>query len=393
MALNVLMLGWELPPFNSGGLGEACLGLAKALSAKGVVITFVLPRKLPLKFDFMNVVFADIDESFLKLTPSYTSSPVWKKLLSEGEVPPDFIRGAMKFAERIEKLAQKYSPDLIHAHDWMTYPAGTLAKESIFKPLVTHVHSTEFDRTGGHSPNSFVYQLEKKGFEKADRVVPVGGFMKKVLIDKYSVNPEKIQVVYNGIDNVKKNLAPALAAFKKLGYKIVLYHGRITLQKGPEYFVRAAKKVSEYLKKAVFVVSGSGDMQDQMISEAGSLGLLDKFIFTGALWGDERDQIYQAADIYVMPSVSEPFGIVALEAIVNGAPVLISKQSGVSEILRNALKVDFWDVDEMANKIISVLKYGALRRDLRSESAKEITNFSWAKSADKVLEVYNQLIY
>lgn len=392
MGLKVLMIGWELPPYNSGGLGEACLGLARGLSKKGVGITFVLPKKLPLKFDFMDVVFADIDESFLKLTPSYTTSPLWQKFLSQDELPPDFIKGAMKFAEKIEKIAQKYSSDIIHVHDWMTYPAGIVAKESLKKPLITHVHSTEFDRTGGHSPNPFVYQIEKKGFEAADRVLPVGGLMRKILIDKYSVSNEKIHIVYNGVDNVKKNLAPALTAFKKLGYKVVLYHGRITLQKGPEYFVRAAKKVSEYFKKVIFVVSGSGDMQDYMISEAGSLGLLEKFIFTGALWGDERDQMYQAADVYVMPSVSEPFGIVALEAIVNGTPTLISKQSGVSEILKNALKVDFWDIDEMANKILAVLKFGALKKDLRHESSKEIKYFNWGRAADEVLGVYRKLI-
>ncbi|OGM33781.1 hypothetical protein A3D01_02310 [Candidatus Woesebacteria bacterium RIFCSPHIGHO2_02_FULL_39_13] len=389
---RVLMLGWELPPYNSGGLGEACFGLAKALSRKGVRITFVLPKKLNLKVDFMDLVFADVDE-ITKLYPVYTTGYSWRKFVSFDSLPPDFVHGALKFAEKVEKLAEKYHSDIVHAHDWMTYPAGIAAKEVLSKPLVAHVHSTEFDRTGGHYPNQTVYRIEREGLEKADAVLPVGGFMKQVLIDKYHVEPSKIRVVYNGIDEPEKSeLAPALSAFKDLGYKIVLYLGRITLQKGPEYFVRAAKKVLQYNPKVIFVVTGSGDMQDFMLYEAANLGIINKFIFTGFLRGDERDRVYQSADIYVMPSVSEPFGITALEAISNHTPVLVSKQSGVSEILQHALKADFWDIDEMANKILAVLSYNALSSDLRHESSKEIRNFSWARSADTVLDVYRHLI-
>ena len=218
--------------------------------------------------------------------------------------------------------------------------------------------------------------------------------MKNILVTNYGINPDKITVVYNGIDEPsKKNIPPALTAFKELGYKIVLYLGRITLQKGPEYFVRAAKKVSEYYPKAIFVVTGCGDMQDFMVAEAARLGVLPKFLFTGFLRGDEKNQIYQSADLYVMPSVSEPFGITALEAIANGTPVLISKQSGVSEILKNALKVDFWDIDEMANKILAVLNYQPLKTDLKKESSKEIKNITWDKAADKCLDIYNHLVF
>jgi len=217
--------------------------------------------------------------------------------------------------------------------------------------------------------------------------------MKDILINNYSVPEEKIKVVYNGVDDdFKKDLPPALTSFKELGYKIVLYLGRITLQKGPEYFVWAAKRVSEYDSRVIFVVTGSGDMQDYMISEAARLGILDKFLFTGFLRGDDRDRIFQAADLYVMPSVSEPFGLVALEAIIRGTPVLVSKQSGVAEILKNALKVDFWDTEEMANKILAVLRYHALPSDLIKEGSKEIGQFSWSNSADKVMGIYNLLI-
>ncbi len=393
--MNVLMIGWELFPFHSGGLGVACLGLSKALANKGVNITFVLPQKVNLSINFMDVVYANIEESTETLQSAYTSYQEWIKTLgSSGAFNPfDFIGGAVKYAQEIRKIALKYNPDLIHAHDWLTYPAAMVCKDLKKKPLVTHVHATEFDRTGGHSPNPVVYAIEKAGFEKADKILPVGGYMKKVIENSYGINPDKIRIVYNGIDDSdKKMYTPTLSSLKSAGYKVVLYLGRITLQKGPEYFVRAAKIVNQYYPKSVFVVTGSGDMQDFMVNEAARLNILDKFIFTGFLLKEEIDRIYQTADIYVMPSVSDPFGITALEAVANRTPVLVSKQSGVSEILKNALKVDFWDVEDMANKILAVLKYEALPHDLKKESGKEIKNFTWDKSADEVISVYNQLI-
>ncbi len=388
------MFGWELYPYNSGGLGEACLHLTKSLTSKGVDITFVLPQKLPLNVSHMKIIFANVDEDCNLIPQVYdVFGYEYTKRFKIEDFPPDYLKASLKFAERTLKLIGKIDADIIHAHDWLTFPAAIVAKEILKKPLVVHVHSTEFDRTGGHSPNPYVYQIEKEGFEKADMILPVGGFMKDTIVSKYGVNPEKIRVVYNGIDDSEiKYLAPALTEFKKMGNKIVLFLGRITLQKGPEYFVWAAKKVLEYNPKVIFIVTGSGDMQDYMIAETVRLGISDKFIFTGFLRGEERDRIFQSADLYVMPSVSEPFGLTALEAICNGTPVLVSKQSGVAEILKNALKVDFWDIDEMANKILAVLSYEALPDDLKKESKKEIKNFSWSNSADKVIEVYNLLI-
>ena len=395
MSANVLMLGWELPPFNSGGLGVACLGLARALARKGIKITFVLPQKQNINLDFMKLVFADVEDAEKLIKGSYTTYTEWLASLGGNGFggPHDYLAATFRYAEKIGKIAKKANADIIHAHDWLTYPAAIVAKKLLKKPLVAHVHSTEFDRTAGHSPNEAVFAIEKAGFEYADSVMPVGGFMKHILIDNYKVNAEKIRVVYNGIDGeTRKKLPPVLSTFKDLGYKIVLYLGRITLHKGPEYFVRAAGKVSEYDKKVIFVVTGSGDMQDFMISEAARLGILSSFLFTGFLRGDEKDRIYQAADLYVMPSVSEPFGITALEALANGTPALLSKQSGVSEVIKHALKVDFWDIDEMANKILAVLRYPPLPLDLKKESGKEIKTLSWDKSAESVMDVYNQLI-
>jgi len=260
-------------------------------------------------------------------------------------------------------------------------------------PLVAHVHATEFDRTGGRFLNDAVFNIEKFGLDQADKVLPVGGIVKRTLIEKYDIDPAKIDVIYNGVEDASKpKLDPALINLKKLGYKVVLFLGRITLQKGPDYFVKAAKIVAKYHPKTVFVVTGSGDMQSQMISEAANLGVIDKFLFTGFLRGSERDSVYQAADVYVMPSISEPFGITALEAVKNRTPVIVSKQSGVSEVLRSALKVDYWDTEELANKIIAVLKYKSLPKDLRKESVKEIVNLTWDHSADEVLRVYNSVL-
>ena len=392
---KVLMLGWELFPYNSGGLGEACLHLAKSLSSKGAEITFILPQKLPFNINFMKLIFANGDEETSLLPSVYMSTKSgYVKRVHLEEFPPDYVRAAIKFAERTVELVGKMDVDIIHAHDWLTFPAAVAAKEVLNKPLILHVNSTEFERTGGHSPNPYVYKIEKDGFDHADAILPVGGFMKDVIVLNYGIDPRKIKVVYNGIDDSDdRELAPALTTFRELGYKIVLFLGRITLQKGPEYFVWAAKKVLQHNPKVIFVVTGSGDMQEYMVNEAARLGILDKFVFTGFLRGEERDRIFQAADLYVMPSVSEPFGLTALEAISNDTPVLVSKQSGVSEILQHALKVDFWDINEMANKILAVLSYEALPKDLRIESRKEIKNFSWAKTADNVLSVYDSLIH
>ena len=386
------MLGWELPPYNSGGLGVACLGLARSLANQGVAVTFVLPQKQKFNIDFLNLVFADIKFSD-KLESSYTPSILFEELKLKNPIS-DFVSAALLFGKRVGEIAGKYNPDIIHAHDWLTYPAAIAAKKVTAKPLVSHVHSTEFDRTGGHFPNPEVFEIESKGLEYSDRVISVSNFTKNILIGNYGIKPDKINVVHNGCEQIEKSeFPPALTALKELGYKIVLYLGRITLQKGPEYFIRAAKKVTDYNPKTLFVVAGSGDMQEKMIAEASYLGIMDKVMFTGFLRGDEKNKIYQAADVYVMPSVSEPFGITPLEAIANGTPVLVSKQSGVSEVLSNVLKTDFWDIDDMADKILAVLKYKSLTSDLRKESGKELPNINWDEAARKTIDIYKQLLF
>ena len=324
--MKVLMVGWELPPLNSGGLGEACYGLAKALSKKGVSIDFVLPYNFNIDVDFMKVHYANDRTRPDKIMGPYLTYTKWMKAVKEGRASVfDYLSQVLEYAENIRNIATKVQADLVHMHDWLTFPAGLTAQEIIGKPLVAHVHATEFDRTAGMGINEAIYEIEKEGFKKSDRIIPVGGIVRKTITERYGINSNKIKVVYNGVENPDKpSIDPSLTNLKKLGYKIVLFLGRITLQKGPDYFVRAAKIVSQYCPKAVFVVTGSGDMQAQMICEATDLGVIDKFIFTGFLRGVEKNSIYQAADVYVMPSVSEPFGITALEAIKNRTPVVIS---------------------------------------------------------------------
>lgn len=392
--MKVLMLGWELPPHNSGGLGVACWGLAKSLSKKGVDITFVMPKKIDVDADFMDIVFANVDYSKEEMQGVYQSYTKWKEELKLNDsVPSDFVSASFDYAKKIGKIAKRHNADLIHSHDWLTFPAGLAARNAIGKPLISHVHSTEIDRTGGNSPNPSVYKIESNAFRNADRVIAVSNFTKNTIVSHYGIQDKKVDVVYNGSEKLEPDqLPPALKSMKDLGYKVVLYLGRITLQKGPEYFVHAAKLVSQFNKKTIFVVTGSGDMQEQMIGDAARLGISDKFIFTGFLRGEEKDRIFQTADVYVMPSVSEPFGITALESVVNGTPALISKQSGVSEVLQHVLKTDFWDVEEMANKIVTLLRYDSLKSDLTKESIKEVKNINWDNSANSCLRVYNRLV-
>jgi glycosyltransferase involved in cell wall biosynthesis len=392
MNKKILMLGWELPPHNSGGLGVACLNLARSLSRKGSSITFVLPNKVDVNYDFINIVFANIKLD-KHLQNAYGSAWQSEKLIKLSSPPSDFVKASLQYAKRVKDLVSKMDIDLIHSHDWLTIPAGVMAKAICQKPLVVHIHSTEHDRTGGNNYNQQVYEIEKQGFKAADKIISVSNLTKNTISERYSIPSEKIEVVYNGAESqTKQNLPPTLQPLKDLGYKFVLFLGRITLQKGPEYFVKAAQIVTRFHKKVIFIVVGSGDMQEKMMNLAIQENIMDKMMFTGFLRGNDKERIYQAADVYVMPSVSEPFGITSLEAIANETPVIVSKQSGVSEILRNVLKVDFWDTEEIANQIISVLDYRSLTKDLTSLSKQELQSINWDNSADKCIQIYNQLI-
>ncbi len=402
--MKVLMFGWEFPPHNSGGLGTACYGLTKGLKNNSVDVTFVLPRKVDVDADFIKFVYGDenIDLRvkkqyiFNSLLQAYSTQDSYdSRLFVEKEKKPA-IYGNNLF-EEVERygmvggqIAEMEDFDLIHAHDWLTFKAALAAKKVSGKYLVVHIHATEFDRTGGNGVNQYVYDIERQGMQQADKVIAVSNYTKKKIIEHYGISPDKIEVVHNAID-FENYAMEKLHALKKQN-KVVLFLGRLTLQKGPDYFVYTAKKVLEHYPDVIFVMAGSGDMEKYIIRKVADLGIAHKFIFTGFLRGQDQKVAYQMADLYVMPSVSEPFGITPLESLMQGTPVLISKQSGVSEVLDHCLKTDFWDVDDMANKIVSVLKYDELRRCLRDNSSVEVSKFSWNKPAKRCVDIYADLL-
>lgn len=399
---NVLMFGWEFPPFNSGGLGVACEGLSKALASSGVDLTFVLPFKIPISAPWCKFVFANestdlMDESEIKSLfagyQSHSYSVDNKKYKLPESISGNLAERVRAYAKAAPAIARKNKHSVIHAHDWLTYPAGIAAKETSGKPLVVHVHATEFDRSGSDNVNRDIYNIELEGFRRADAIAAVSEWTKKKIVDKYGIPPGKVKVIYNGIE-FNSNQAVSeynLERLKQNGNKIVLFVGRITLQKGPDYFVSMAEKVLSHEPNTFFVVSGSGDMEKEMIRQVASKGLSSKFIFCGFLRGEELNRVYKSADIFVMPSVSEPFGLVPLEAMISEVPVLVSKESGVSEVLSSALKSHFWDTDDMADKVISVLRHKKLKNHLSVNGKEEVKAIHWKKASDSLISLYNSL--
>jgi glycosyltransferase involved in cell wall biosynthesis len=372
-----------------------CYELSKNLHALGANVTFVLPKKLPLSYNFMDLKFADsrpFDSSTKPLNPYISPSGYRKEIsnLPKGVYAEGLTGEVLQYAASMKKLLKNQSFDIIHAHDWLTYPAGIAAKKILKKPLVLHVHSTEFDRCANGPISQTIYNIEKKGFDFADRIICISQFTKNKVVRNYNIRPDKISIVYNaisGMDTTPKQVT----AFKKAGKKVVLFVGRITIQKGLDYFVKAAGKVITKLPNTVFVIAGSGDMEQQILNEVATLGLADKFIFAGFQRNDNLIALYQSADLCVMPSVSEPFGLVALEAMVNHTPTIISNQSGVSEIINHALKVDFWDIDEMANKIVCTLQHPVLSQLIADYSVLEAKSITWLKSTAQLAQVYQAL--
>ncbi len=401
--MDVLMLGWEFPPFFSGGLGTACYGLSKGLSKHGVKVTFVMPNgPHDIKHDFLKkIIVTNSPNLKLKrvsslLKPYLTSksySDMYAFLKSHGHnlmlYGQDLFEEVHRFAEQVLEVTDEEEFEVIHCHDWMTFPAGINLKKIKKKPLVVQVHATEWDRTGGLSANPEVYRIEKQGMQEADKIITVSNYTKKKIIENYNINPEKISVVYNAVEPINQDIPKHLINDKD---KIVLFVGRLTLQKGPDYFIDVAKKVLEFNKNVKFIIAGSGDMERFLIEKATWLGISDKIFFTGFISSPEINKIYKMADVYVMPSVSDPFGITALEAVSNKVPVLISKSCGVSEVLKNCLRVDFWDINEMTNKILALLRYRELHETIIENSYSELDKFSWEKSAYETIQIYQSLI-
>jgi len=348
------------------------------------------------KFDYLEVestlVPYSTPEEFWKLTEQRVSSQTrFIQTDSDGRLPFTGKYGAnlldeiANYALVAESIGREYDFDVIHAHDWLAYPAGIAAKKVSGKPLVIHVHATDFDRSGG-SVNPRVYSIEREGMEVADQIITVSNLTRNIVIEKYGIDPAKVTTVYNAVEPVEKDETKGYS--KGINEKIVTFLGRITMQKGPEYFVEAANQVLKRTDNVHFVMAGSGDMMEKMIRRAARLGISDRFHFTGFLHGDDVFDMFRMSDVYVMPSVSEPFGISPLEAMMSDVPTIISKQSGVAEILTHSIKVDFWDINAMADAIYGILKYPALTTMFKKYGREEVDSLQWKKSAEHVHKVY-----
>jgi glycosyltransferase involved in cell wall biosynthesis len=427
--MKVLMFGWEFPPHISGGLGTACYGLTKGLANfNDIEVTFVVPKAygdedqsamkligagdVPLtkkKIAFANtqqkvdyyevdsnlIPYTDPDE-FWRLTSTkhakkskFVETDDQGKIQFSGKYGQNLIAEIYNYAFVAETIASENDFDIIHAHDWLAYPAGIAAKRISGKPLVIHVHATDFDRSGG-SVNPKVYSIEREGMEAADKIIAVSNLTRQIVIEKYGIDPSKVYTVYNAVEQVDNDKKKSLK--KGIDEKIVTFLGRITMQKGPEYFIEAANKVLQRTKNVRFVMAGSGDMMNAMIRRAAQLKITDHFHFTGFLKGNDVFQMFKMSDVYVMPSVSEPFGISPLEAMQSDVPIIISKQSGVSEILTHAIKIDFWDINAMADAIHALVNYPALSKEFKKHTRVEVDNLQWKNSAKHVRDIYIKTI-
>ena len=424
--MKVLMFGWEFPPHISGGLGTACFGLTKGMAYHNMDVIFVVPKAFGDE-DQRAVRIVSADQQTININDK-SFQEYWKHLtyleVSSGLVPymspeeyrrltdstehdytdikesvfaetftftgsygPDLFKEVSRYALVATKIAKDHAHDIIHAHDWLTFPAGVAAKIASGKPLFVHVHATEFDRSGEHI-NQDVYEIERLGMEHADRVIAVSNRTRQVIIDRYGIPAEKVVTLHNavtmGVTHQERYQNP-------LDEKIVTFLGRITFQKGPEYFVEAAKKVLDVDKNVRFVMAGSGDMWQRMVELVAQLRIGHKFHFAGFLNGPEVKKMFDMSSVYVMPSVSEPFGISPLEAMQSNVPVIISRQSGVSEVLNHAIKVDFWDIDAMADAIYALIHYQGISKMFARMGHEEVENLKWDNVAFKLKEIYQSV--
>ena len=418
--MKVLMFGWEFPPHILGGLGTASYGLTKGLAKQNdMEITFCIPKP-----------WGDEDQSFLRIIGMNSVPIVWR------DVQWDYVKGRVgsymdpqlyydlrdhiyadfsymntndlgclefsgRYPDNLHEEINNYSIvagvvarqqqfDIIHAHDWLTYPAGIHAKQVSGKPLVLHVHATDFDRSRGNV-NPTVYAIEKNGMDHADHIMCVSELTRQTVINKYFQDPRKVSTVHNAVAPLAEDIQ-AIVPRKFPNEKLVTFLGRITMQKGPEYFVEAAAKVLAKAPHARFVMAGSGDMMDQMIRLAAARNISDRFHFTGFMKGKQVYEVLKASDVYVMPSVSEPFGISPLEAMQCGVPSIISKQSGCAEILNYAIKVDYWDIEALADAMYGIITYPAMHKFLQEEGKKEVDNIKWEYAGQKVRRIYDMVL-
>jgi glycosyltransferase involved in cell wall biosynthesis len=418
--MKALMFGWEFPPHILGGLGTASYGLTKGMALQSdMEITFVMPKP-----------WGDEDQSFLRIIGANNTPIVWKNIPWEeaqektgehmdtqlyydlrnhiyadfsyystnslgcigfsGRYPENLMEEINNYSIVAGVIARTLDFDIIHSHDWPTYPAGIHSKAITGKPLVIHVHATDFDRSRG-KVNPRVYAIEKDGMYHADHIITVSNLTRNTVIEKYGQDPRKVTTVHNAVEPLSPEIE-AIKSKKGTKDKVVTFLGRITMQKGPEYFVEAAAKVLKKTDNVRFVMAGSGDMMNQMIRLAAQRNISDKFHFTGFMKGKQVYEVLKSSDVYVMPSVSEPFGISPLEAMQCGVPTIISKQSGCAEILSNAIKTDYWDIEAMADAMYSIITYPSMSEYLRVEGKAEVDRITWEKAGLKVRNIYNQIL-
>ncbi len=426
--MRVLMFGWEFPPHIAGGLGTACEGIVKGLAHNGVEVLFVMPsasgdedqscariinasdvavsnvsdsvEEFIDKVKFINVdsslvpyvdpsEYYEAIEKMKKEHVHETSVGFGQKFKFSGKYGANLLEEVSRYAQVGGTIAMQNEFDVIHAHDWLTYLAGIAAKELTGKPLVVHVHATSFDRGSDDMVDSRVYAIEKRGMEAADCVVTVSDLTRNIVINRYGIDPSKVVTVHNAVDFSGRD---DIKVKRAVNDKIVTFLGRITFQKGPEYFIEAAAKVLKRTPNVRFVMAGSGDMMNKAIRQVARLGISDRFHFTGFLRGKEVQKMFALSDVYIMPSVSEPFGISPLEAMRSNVPAIISHQSGAAEVLKYALKVDFWDVDAMADDIYALLQYPALARFATKQGYDEVNELKWNGATAKLKKVYESVV-
>mgnify|MGYP002432504432 FL=1 len=426
------MFGWEFPPHIAGGLGTACYGMTRGLARNGVEVVFVMPRaygdedqrfvrvvnasdvetigtrdhefseELLEKVSFIHIdsnmlpyispeEYAAYHDEFVRSGRTHEWTDVWKQRYTfSGKYGANLMEEVARYAMVAAQVAKDLEGqfDVIHAHDWLTYFAGIAAKRVSGRPLVVHMHATEFDRSG-ENINRRVYAIEKAGMQAADRVIAVSELTRRIVIGKYGILADKVVTVHNAVRFGESEEAAPERAVKD---KVVTFLGRITYQKGPDYFVEAAAKVLQRVSDVRFVMAGSGDLMNHVVRRVAQLGIADRFHFTGFLKGGEVQRMFRLSDVYVMPSVSEPFGISPLEAMRSGVPVIISRQSGVAEVLDYAIKVNYWDVDALADAIYGLLTYPALGRMFASKGLEEVTGLKWTNAAAKIKTVYETVV-
>ena len=413
------MFGWEFPPHMLGGLGTASYGLTKGMYDNGDMdITFVIPKPWgDEERSFARIVGANcVPVAWRDVSYDYVQSRIGNVMDPQlyfdlrdhiyadfnymgtndlgciefsGRYPDNLLEEINNYSIMAGVIARTVDFDVIHSHDWLTYPAGIHAKQVTGKPLVIHVHATDFDRSRGNV-NPTVFAIEKDGMNNADHIITVSNLTRQTVIEKYGINPDKVTTVHNAVEPLSEEIRSI--KMQKGKDKVVTFLGRITMQKGPEYFVEAASRVLAKTHNVRFVMAGSGDMMEKMIRLAADRDIADRFHFTGFLKGRQVYEMLAASDVYIMPSVSEPFGISPLEAMQMGVPSIISKQSGCAEILENVIKVDYWDINALADSIYAIIKYPALYNHLRDKGLAEIDTIQWKKAGAKVIDIYHKVI-